>query len=173
MKLSKLAFLFIAIFTFVCTGCTGIVHMLDSFRAQYAVSEKNSGKVSSYLLSITNCEAISLDVVTQWIEGCASSDGYYEYVYADPDSWDVFLYMPNAQKAFGDIQNNNVAIAIEDSVLKIYITTGEELPHEKASDQLILHIKAPDRGAWPSSTELYIDEKEVTLVDTESAVENN
>lgn len=133
---------------------------------QYAVIDKSTGGISQYLLNITNCEAISLDVISEWVETCEDVDGYYDYIYSDSDSWDIFLYVPHAQELFGDIQNSDIEIEIIDNVLKIYIDTTNISRKEKKSDELIIHFLAPVRGSWPRASELYIDGSQIENLDT-------
>lgn len=140
-------------------GCVNNNKKQDETDRQYAVIDKSTGKTSDYLLNITNCKKISLDIITEWVNGCEDTNGYHAYIYSDPDSWDLFIYMPTAQTTFGDIKNSNIRIEIIESTLKIYITTNSSITHDKKSDELIIHFSAPTRGAWPSELNLYIDGK--------------
>lgn len=133
---------------------------------RYDVIDKSTGEVSQYLLTITNCGAISLDVITEWVGKCEAVDGYYDYIYSDPDSWDIFLYIPNAQELFGDIQNSNVEIEVTDSILKVYIDITDVSTKEKKSGELIIHLVAPLRGSWPIASELYVDGTRVERLST-------
>ena len=168
MRFSKLSILFL--FLFIFSGCS-ISNNTPNAPSQtkegkYEVIERSTGRISPYLLNITNCEDISLDPITEWVNQCELTDGYHDYIYADPDSCDLFLYIPNAPEIFGDIQNKDIEIEVIDNVLKIYVQTSGVTTREKSSGELIIHIKAPLRGAWPNASELFIDEKQIENLTT-------
>ena len=134
---------------------------------KYDVKIKGTNKKSSYLLNITNVEAIGLQGIGDRIDACENFAGFYGYVYADPDSCDFLIYMPAAREKIGDIGNKNVEISVVEPVLKVYVTNDKNTSHGKKSEELIIHLKAPSREAWPTAIELYINDEPIENISTD------
>lgn len=120
--------------------------------ADYSVIDKDTGKPSNYLLRISTPEEIGLEPVTVWFSELSDGQGFSYYIYSDPDSWDVFLAVPAHQSAVSTLQNSDVSITVENSVLRVYITS--DMDAQESDESRLIHFVAPARGAWPASVEL-------------------
>lgn len=134
---------------------------------QYQVMEEETGAASSYMLNITDRDAIGLAAVDTWLAGCDREvEGFQWLVYTDPDSWDAFFYLPKLQAQVGDLTNRDVTISVleEDSgrVLCVYLHTRLDMTQEKTAEEQLLHFVAPARGVWPNDARVYLDGKELS-----------
>ena len=88
-----------------------------------------------------------------WVNSCEASDKYYEYVYSDPDSWDMYICYNPEVKGF---KNHNFKFSVVDQIVKIYMSSdgGTYIGDE---DFILIRVQAPYKGAWPVASELYLD----------------
>lgn len=134
----------------IFSGCS------NNVPKKYQVKNKETGIAINYYLNIVKSNEIGIDAVTEWLKQAKKSDGFLYYIYSDPDSWDVLIYLPNKQDVIASLNNNNIKISRADSVLKVYI----DAPNVEAEDDTdkfptLIHLKAPARGAWPSEIKVY------------------
>lgn len=64
---------------------------------------------------------------------------------------------------------NKKAEAGVDKVMKMNLNEEDALSDEKVVKDLVLSIKAPLRGTWPTKSELYINGKEVNCIRRENS----
>ena len=132
---------------------------------QYQVLDEENGKVSDYMLNITDTETIGLETVERWLKECDSTKtGFQWLMYTDPDSWDAFLYLPALQETVGDLTNADVTIHItveEQQILNVFLHTRKDMTHEKSAEEQLLHLAAPMRGIWPDEVRVYVDGEEL------------
>lgn len=133
---------------------------------QYQVMEEETGTASSYMLNITDREAIGLAAVDTWLAGCdRAGEGFQCMIYSDPDSWDAFFYLPKLQEQVGDLTNRDVTISVrkEDSgcVLCVYLHTRLDMTKETMAEEQLLHFVAPVLSVWPNDARVYLDGKEL------------
>jgi len=108
---------------------------------------------------------ITAEKVASWLTACGKSEGYYQYIYSDPDSWDMFIYY---SPDVGRISSNGFKFSVVDSVVKVYVTNdGSTGAH---ADFILIRIQAPLRGAWPSTSELYVDDRKIDMQGSDFSV---
>ena len=89
--------------------------------------------------------------ILNWLDGCGLSDGYHQYIYSDPDSWDMYiLYRPE-----GPVYSYSMRFKVDGTVVMVYLTTGS--PAQGSDGAVLVRIQAPLRGSWPTESRLYID----------------
>ena len=52
----------------------------------------------SHKAAFYNIDEITVDKIKEWIDLCEPDGGYYQYIYSDLDSWDMFLYYTKYRK---------------------------------------------------------------------------
>ena len=114
---------------------------------KYYEETANGYKAAFYQKSETNIERIET-----WLASCEPVEGYYQYIYSDPDSWDMFIYYVSENVRFG---GSNFKFLIDDSTVKVYVINGDSA--SAAADYILIRIQAPFRGSWPNSSELYVN----------------
>ena len=102
---------------------------------------------------------IEAEKIKEWADSCPSGENYYQYIYSDPDSWDMFIYYSPAE---GGLQYSGFAFCIEGSTVKIYVTNTES-PYGVRTDYIFIRIQAPLRGSWPDSSELYVNDEKIII----------
>lgn len=141
---------FIMSFSLIFSSCS------KSVPAQYQVKNKETAKETDYYLNITSVDEIGLDVISDWQKSIPITDGFYNYIYADPDSCDLLITIPRKQNEVAALTNDHVTINVVDSVLKVYIDeVVTETSLESSDKNTILHFVAPPESAWPSTVEVY------------------
>jgi hypothetical protein len=122
----------------------------------YSVKNHLTGKASDYKLRMSSPNEISLNPVDEWYSD-VNGNGYACLIYSDPDSWDVFIAVPDRRAELSALTNDDIGIEIVGDILRVYIAQDNE-PHLDAglpiADKLI-HLKAPMRGAWPNRVEVF------------------
>ena len=103
----------------------------------------------------------------KWIESCSGTGGYYEFINSDPDSWNLYIYYSNINPKLENV-SFKVDLKIEeknvDIILKIYLTEQNSDSDEQVVKDLVLDVKAPSRGAWPTKSEVYLDGIQVQCI---------
>ena len=131
---------------------------------QHTVADRVTGGASPYLLNITTPEAIS-ERYADWVNAREDTDGYYRFILSGEGSWDLSLYAPRAPEIYGDIQNSDVSVEAVNNILTVYIDTSAVKTHNKTARELILHLQAPEDGAWPSDAALVVDGGAISQTD--------
>lgn len=150
------------------------------FPEEYQVKNHTDGKNSAFGLNIAPAEEMG-DWVADWLSGVTAGDGFQYFVYADPDSWDVYLYYPEKQAEIAALTNDDVSVEYAGGTLSVYVTACREedgaadgsLTEDGAKEGglaengaaegglaengkvWILHFAAYPLGAWPSEIRLY------------------
>ena len=115
---------------------------------------------NGYKAAIYTKEEIEVEKIESWLASCKPSDKYNQYIYSDPDSWDIFIfYSPENTDFIG----YSFRFSVDGSVVKIYVTSDSSV--DNPQDYLLIRIQAPLRGAWPNSSELYIDGNKIDITD--------
>lgn len=110
---------------------------------------------NGYRAAFYSKDAITVERIINWIDSCPSSEGYYDLIFADPASWDMFLYyFPEG----GLSAYYSFRFWIEDQIVRVYVEADETNPNFSFfSDYLLIRIQAPRGGPWPSFSKLYIN----------------
>ncbi|MCL1797979.1 MAG: hypothetical protein FWG24_06700 [Eggerthellaceae bacterium] len=103
-------------------------------------------------------DEITPTAVAEWLSQCSSGEYYHEYIYTDPESWDLFIYYSPDKDEFNF---EDFKFSVTDSVVKIYATTNSSTQDAK-KDYLLIRIQAPQRGPWPSASKLFVDDISIT-----------
>lgn len=131
------------------------------FPVENQVQWYNSEEVSNFGLNIAPADEMG-DWVTKWLErDIVNGQGFQYYIYSDPDSWDVYLCYPDKQAEIQALTNKDIAVAVEDGVLTVYVTSQGAVEQLDETVTWVFHLKASPRGAWPSAVKLYWDGSEV------------
>jgi len=155
-KLKIISVSFLIVFTMIISAC------MSNVPAKYQVKNKETGKTTDYYLNIVSIDEIGTERITEWFDKITNSDGFLYYVYSDPDSWETIIYLPNKQNLIANLNNGNITIDIVDSVLKVYYDAKNVKPDvNNKNETLIIHLKAPPRGAWPATIEVYWNDEKV------------
>ena len=124
-------------------------------------SEKNYEETADgYRGALYKKEEITALEVKTWLDSCETEKKYYAYIWSDADSWDMFIYY-----APGETKGYNLKFKIKESTLQVYLTTDTKNSAERLEYALV-RVEAPRSGAWPTDSELYVDnvsiEQEIT-----------
>lgn len=120
---------------------------------------------NDYVISMHNKDEFEDSYVGEWINSCEGAKGYNEYIVSDPDSWEMMVYHPNINEELNYI-TYACDIKISDNIIQIFLEEENAIADEQVRKDLLLHIKAPKRGAWPKESELYLNNLEVKCLDT-------
>lgn len=132
------------------------------FPEEYQVKNYTDGEISAFGLNIAPADEMG-DWVVEWLADVNDGDGFQYFIYADPDSWDVYLYDSEKQADIQRLTNDDVAVEYADSTLNVYVTAGEETSIEaEEEEKWILHFTAQPFGAWPSKIKLYWNGYEIS-----------
>ena len=104
--------------------------------------------------------AQEIEVVKDWIDTCEPNGQYYDYIYADPDSWDMYIYYP--ANSSSDRVYDSFKFSVVSGVVKVYVKSSEATEGQ-SSQYVLIRIQAPQRGAWPNTSYLFIDDKQIEL----------
>jgi hypothetical protein len=124
---------------------------------------QDSGVKLGYKTKILTEKDYKGTVVEDWIKESDTQNGYSEFVYSDPDSWDMFIYYPNINPELKYIKYK-VDLKFVDSIVKVYLTVEDAVDDGEVIKDLVLRIQAPLRGAWPTESEVYLNGKLVKCV---------
>ena len=105
---------------------------------------------------------IEIEIINNWIISCEQAEGYYQFIYSDPDSWDMFIFYSPYNMGFS---RNEFKFSVDGSVVKIYVTSTEST--DASTDYMLFRIQAPLRGVWPTSSELYLDGIQIDRQDSQ------
>ena len=114
---------------------------------------------SGYKAAFYEKDEIEIEKIENWLTSCSSGENYYQYIYSDPDSWDMFLYYSPIDSG---IQYSGFSFTVDGSTVKIYMS-NDGTPNDANKDYLLIRVQAPLRGAWPNSSELYLDDKKLEM----------
>ena len=114
---------------------------------------------SGYKAAFYEKDEIEIEKIENWLTSCSSGENYYQYIYSDPDSWDMFLYYSPIDSG---IQYSGFSFTVDGSTVKIYIS-NDGTPNDVSNDYLLIRVQAPLRGAWPSSSELYVNDEKIEI----------
>ena len=107
--------------------------------------------------------------VLEWLDSIELSNnesGYYQYIYSDPDSWDMFLFVPNSEVESGRyVSTESMRFTIVDNIIKIYFDTTEVGP----GASIIVLVQAPMRGVWPNGSSINVANKMIPQISADSS----
>ena len=126
-----------------------------------------SNKLNGYTVNPITYSEISNQVIKDWIEKTTDDSGYHDYIYSDPDSWDMFVYQPNINGKLEYIFYRCDKIEIIDSTIKVYLTKEYAANDSDVVKDLLFMVTAPERGVWPTKSELFIDGKSINHMSAE------
>lgn len=110
-----------------------------------------------YKGALLRIDDITIQEIKNWVSACKDTNGYYEYIYSSPDSWDMFIYTPiNSSDGYTSFK-----FLVEDSTTKIYVKSEPKDTITQQQNYILIRIQAPPRGSWPNSSELFIDDKKI------------
>lgn len=95
-----------------------------------------------------------IDEVQNWASTKIDADTYYTYINSDPDSWSAYIYHANEDV---NVNYDSMKFYVENSTVKLYITSSDTTAEERSSYFLIL-VQAPLRAVWPNEVDVYIDD---------------
>ena len=127
------------------------------------VTDKDYEETQGYTAAFFSVEELAVDKIKEWIDSCDLNGRYYQYINADPDSWEMYIYYPCETNN----NYNTFKFYIADSCVNVNVESGDISAGER--DYVLLLIQAPSRGAWPSSSRLFIDNIEIELSSIEFA----
>jgi len=114
---------------------------------------------NGYIAAFYEKSEIEIQSIIDWLASCEKSENYYQFIYSDPDSWDMFVYYHPEN---GFISNNSFRFFIDDSTVNIFVTNEDSV--DAVDDYILIRIQAPLRGLWPNSSTLYLDYVSITRV---------
>ncbi len=110
----------------ICPACSRGTYKGDPrkpyFLEEYQVKTYPGGKASAFGLNIAPAEEMG-DWAADWVAGVTDGKGFAYLIYADPDSWDAYLYYPQAQAEIRTLINDDVAVNYIGGTLCVYVTT--------------------------------------------------
>ena len=110
---------------------------------EYQVKNYADGETSVFGLNIAPADEMG-DWALEWASGAADGQGFQYFIYADPDSWDVYLYYPGKQAEIQMLANDDVAVDYSESVLTVYVTSNHaEAVSAEGEREWLLHFTAP------------------------------
>ena len=107
---------------------------------------------SGYKAAFYDKDEIDVKTIENWLSSCMPASGYYQCIYSDPDSWDMFIYYSPENSS---LIANGFRFAVVDSVVKINVQNDSSAG--AVTDYILIRVQAPLRGAWPNTSEFYID----------------
>ena len=111
-----------------------------------------------YKAAFYDMSEIDVEKIIDWLASCEQSEDYYQYIYSDPDSWDMFIfYAP----PINNFSNNQLRFFISGSTVNIFVENGYSA--DISADYMLIRIQAPKRGAWPSSSTLHVDGNSIEI----------
>ena len=117
-----------------------------------------------YKAAVLKIEDIEVSRITEYIVQCDKDTGYYQYIYADPDSWDMFIYYPIGKENYFQ---EEFKFLIEDGIVKIFLEKStEESVH--SLPYILIRVQAPLRGTLPNASQMYVDNTEIDLVESKA-----
>lgn len=127
-------------------------------------------ELAGYKAAVIDRSFITAPEVLAWLEGIQPAEGvpgYYGYIYADADSWDLFVYWPAAGMV-GMIPPapETMRFGLAEDMVQLYFDEGEAAG---AQDMLVL-VQAPARGSRPTGAALFVQGQRVPLLGGEAAV---
>jgi len=123
------------------------VSKYSDITSRYYEETENGYKAAFY-------EKNEIDVqrIIDWVDSCEKSEEYYQYIYSDSDSWDMFVYLTLSN---GNFSNTELKFFIDGSTVNIFVTNDDSA--DTTAEYILIRIQAPLRGAWPDSSTLYVD----------------
>ncbi|MCL2121916.1 MAG: hypothetical protein FWH28_06660 [Clostridiales bacterium] len=100
-------------------------------------------------------EEIESDRIRRWLDSCHTGANYYEYIEADADAWNLFLYYPYDDRV---IQYNRFQFYIENAVVHLYLDNDQQSEPTGQHGYALIRIQASPQGARPESLVLYVDQ---------------
>jgi hypothetical protein len=116
-----------------------------------------------YRAAFYTLDEISVDRIKIWLDSCDQKGKYCQYIYSDPDSWDMFLYYQTDAKAQYDQMKFNVL----KGCVNMHVKSSAASDAAIGQYYMLLRVQAPLRGSWPTSSRLFIDDSEISLCDSE------
>ena len=111
--------------------------------------EENS---TGYKAAFYEKNEIGIEKIENWLTACETAEGYYQYIYSDPDSWDMFIYYSPENASFCAY---DFKFSVDASVVNVYVSNDNSA--DFSADYILIRIQAPKRGVWPNSSELYVN----------------
>lgn len=117
------------------------------------LTSKHYEEISNgYKAAFYTKDEIGVERISNWLAACEPSEGYYQLIYFDPASWDMFLYYAPEN---GRFSNDSLKFYIDGSILKVYVENDDGV--DNYTDYILIRVQVPLRGAWPSSSVLYLN----------------
>lgn len=124
----------------LCPACSRSTYKGDPrkpyFPEEYQVKEHGSGKASAFGLNIAPAGEMG-GWTADWVSEVREGEGFQYLLYADPDSWDAYLYYPQKQAEIRVLTNDDVAVAYLDGILCVYVTAVPADSEEGAAGEWI------------------------------------
>ena len=157
--IKRVAFLIVSVAVcFLINGCASNSNEPETINWSVSmhsdITDRDYEEAQGYKAAFLSVEELTVDRVKDWIDSCDLNGGYYHYINSDPDSWDMYIYYPCETN-----NSNTFKFYVADSCVNVYVESGNISAEER--DYVLLLIQAPLRGAWPSSSRLFIDNKEI------------
>ena len=110
-------------------------------------------------------EEILSEEINDWIKNCEQCGKFYIYVYADPFSWELYVYYPvesNVNKNYTSFKFN-----VFEQKVKIYVESVEVSTDKLPSEYILIRIEALKWAPWPAYFELFIDDIQIELAESD------
>lgn len=116
---------------------------------------------NGYQAAVVERDFISAPRVLEWLDtlpAAAEGQGYYEFIYSDPDSWDMYIFWPAAGMAKNAAPaQGSMYFSISDSTVHLYFdSTSDAEPAD-----VLLVVQAPMREAWPTGSAVHIGDQTI------------
>ena len=79
----------------------------------------------------------------------------------------MFIYQPNINEELEYVFYKCNKIEIVDSTIKVYLTKEKATNDSDVVKDLLFVVTAPQRGAWPTESELFIDGESIKHISTD------
>jgi hypothetical protein len=147
---------------FCVNGCKSSVEepdKLSTTKYSEATVKYYEETANGYKAALYGKDELVAEKIKAWVDSCPSGEKYYQYIYSDADSWDMFIYYFPAND---ELQYGGFNFSVDDSTVKINVTNDEPVNAVKA-DYILIRVQAPMRGSWPNSSELYINGEKIEI----------
>jgi len=98
----------------------------------------------------------SIEKIESWLNSCEPGDGYHQYIYSDPDSWDMLIYYPCEYGKY------SFRFAVAGTAVKVYVV-DDDINYTHQADYILIRIQAPRTGVWASESELYVNGEKIKM----------
>lgn len=115
---------------------------------------------NGYTVSLLNPNDYVDSKLNDWLENNDSTEGFYTYIYSDPASWEMYIYVKDYNKDLGYI-TYHPEVTIKDGTAIVTLTSRDAVNDDDVQKDILLVVTAPLRGAWPNQAQVIVDGEEL------------